>query len=168
LNLVSWFSVPVVFGSRGFPDRRVLSPSNVVTPPKVPHSQQRIKEGTIDEDGVRSRTMSDGRFPNRRPAVTSGTGWSFVGRTAGGNLQASIVAAAVPITNLVNMLQGQVGRVVVDKTALNGLFDFNMKFTPEGAPSTSQATAPGPPPAAEPPSPLCPKTAIMPPRGSNN
>jgi hypothetical protein len=50
---------------------RVLPPSNVVTPPEVPHSQQRIKEGTIDEDGVRSRTMSEGRFPNRRPAVTS-------------------------------------------------------------------------------------------------
>jgi uncharacterized protein (TIGR03435 family) len=43
--------------------------------------------------------------------------------------------------------------VVVDKTALNGLFDFNMKFTPGGAPSTAPATTPGPPPAAEQPAP---------------
>ena len=56
-----------------------------------------------------------------------------------------LVANAVPIANLVNMLQGQVGSdggVVVDKTDFKGLFDFNVKFTPEtglSAPSISAA-----------------------------
>jgi len=64
------------------------------------------------------------------------------------------VATAVPISNLADMLQGPVGRVVEDKTGLSGLFDFNVKFTPEGALSTAPVAGPGgPPPAADPQAP---------------
>jgi uncharacterized protein (TIGR03435 family) len=60
----------------------------------------------------------------------------------------------VPIANLADMLQGQVRRVVEDKTGLNGLFDFNVKFTPEGALSTATVAGPGGlPPAADPQAP---------------
>jgi uncharacterized protein (TIGR03435 family) len=41
-------------------------------------------------------------------------------------------ASAVPISNLVNMLQNQVGRTIIDKTELKGLFDFTLQFSPEG------------------------------------
>jgi len=57
-----------------------------------------------------------------------------------------LVANAVPITNLVNTLQGQVGSVggvVVDKTDLKGLFDFNVKFTPESGLSVPSISAAG-------------------------
>jgi uncharacterized protein (TIGR03435 family) len=44
----------------------------------------------------------------------------------------AIRGSAVPITTLVNMLQQQLGRTVIDKTGLKGLFDFVLQFSPEG------------------------------------
>ena len=58
-------------------------------------------------------------------------------------------AAAVPLTNLVNILQQQVGRPVIDKTDLKGLFDFKLQFSPEGL------TLPGAP-GGLPPNPFAP------------
>src|SRR5262249_34941720 len=40
--------------------------------------------------------------------------------------------SAVPISNLVGSLQQQIGRPVIDKTGLKGLFDFILQFSPEG------------------------------------
>jgi len=63
-------------------------------------------------------------------------------------------AGAVPIGNLVNMLQQAVGRPIIDKTGLTGLFDFKLQFSPEGL------TLPGPPPGAGPgPGPIGPAGA---------
>jgi uncharacterized protein (TIGR03435 family) len=44
-------------------------------------------------------------------------------------------ATAVPIGNLVNLLQGQSGRPVIDKTGLKGLFDITLQFGMEGLPT---------------------------------
>jgi uncharacterized protein (TIGR03435 family) len=44
----------------------------------------------------------------------------------------TIQATGVPLTNLLGMLQQQVGRPVIDKTDLKGLFDFKLHFSPEG------------------------------------
>jgi len=41
-------------------------------------------------------------------------------------------SAGVPIANLVNILSQQVGRNIIDKTGLKGLFDFKLQFSPEG------------------------------------
>jgi uncharacterized protein (TIGR03435 family) len=41
-------------------------------------------------------------------------------------------ATAVPVGNMVNLLQNFVGRPVIDKTALKGLFDIKLTFSPEG------------------------------------
>ena len=41
-------------------------------------------------------------------------------------------AAGVPLANMVNMLQQQIGRPIIDKTDLKGLFDFKLQFSPEG------------------------------------
>jgi uncharacterized protein (TIGR03435 family) len=43
-----------------------------------------------------------------------------------------IRGSAVPISNLVGSLQQQIGRPVIDKTGLKGLFDFILQFNPEG------------------------------------
>jgi uncharacterized protein (TIGR03435 family) len=51
-------------------------------------------------------------------------------------------APAIPITNLVNLLQQFVGRPVVDKTDLKGLYDVKLQFSREGL------TLPGPGPGA--------------------
>ena len=61
-------------------------------------------------------------------------------------------ATAVPISNVVNMLQQPIGRPIIDKTDLQGLFDFKLEFSPEGL------TLPGPPGGF----PLPPPTAVGP------
>jgi uncharacterized protein (TIGR03435 family) len=41
-------------------------------------------------------------------------------------------ASSVPFSNLVGLLTQTLGRPVVDKTGLKGLFDFRLQFSPEG------------------------------------
>ena len=40
-------------------------------------------------------------------------------------------AAGVPLANMVNMLQQQIGRPIIDKTDLKGLYDLKLQWTPE-------------------------------------
>src|SRR5262245_7388661 len=47
----------------------------------------------------------------------------------------TLSASAMPIAMLVNLIAGQVGRPVFDKTDLKGLFDFKLTYSPEGLPS---------------------------------
>lgn len=57
-------------------------------------------------------------------------------------------ASAAPVATLVNMLQQQVGREVIDKTGLTGLFDFTLEFSREGLPGPGiQGFGPAPVPA---------------------
>lgn len=44
----------------------------------------------------------------------------------------TLTALSVPVGTLVATLQGWVERPIVDKTALSGLFDFKLRFSPEG------------------------------------
>ena len=55
-------------------------------------------------------------------------------------------ATAVPLNNLINLLQQTVGRPIVDKTDLKGLFDFRLQFSPEGLtlPGAPGGFGPGP------------------------
>jgi uncharacterized protein (TIGR03435 family) len=67
----------------------------------------------------------------------------------GGPSGLTMQAAAQPITGLVGVLQQQVGRPVIDKTDLKGLFDFKLQFSREGlvAPTgPGGGLPPGPPP----------------------
>jgi bla regulator protein blaR1 len=43
-------------------------------------------------------------------------------------------ATAVPIANLIGLLQNQTGRPIIDKTDLKGLFDVKLNFSMEGLP----------------------------------
>ena len=70
-------------------------------------------------------------------------------------------AKAVPIWELTKIVQGQVGRPVLDKTELKGLFDIRLQFLPESSLSTSGGNAGDvPPPTSVPTGPLLP-TAIQ-------
>lgn len=69
-------------------------------------------------------------------------------------------ASGVPLSNMINFLQQQVGRPIMDKTDLKGLFDFTLQFSPEGL---AQQTPFGPPPPGPSPAagatPAAPSTA---------
>jgi uncharacterized protein (TIGR03435 family) len=55
--------------------------------------------------------------------------------------------SAVPLSNMIGMMQQQVGRPVIDKTELTGLYDFVLRFSPEGLTSFGAlAPFPTPPP----------------------
>ena len=52
------------------------------------------------------------------------------------SLSATIITGnAVSISRLANVLQGQLGHMMLDKTALTGLFSFKLRFTSQGLPS---------------------------------
>src|SRR5262249_4026675 len=72
--------------------------------------------------------------------------------------------SAVPFSNMIGMMAQQVGRPIIDKTALKGLYAFVIRFSPDGwnspfrqlaalPPTAGQGGAPGGPgtaPAADP------------------
>jgi uncharacterized protein (TIGR03435 family) len=68
-------------------------------------------------------------------------------RLGRGNLEAT----AVPFATFVNALSQQLGRTVIDKTELKGLYDIKLLWTPDAV----QGPGPlGPPPAGAEPPPL--------------
>jgi uncharacterized protein (TIGR03435 family) len=76
-------------------------------------------------------------------------------------------ATSVPIGNLINLLQQFVGRPVIDKTELKGLFDIKLTFSPEGLSFPGgRGGGPGPGPGAivggQPGGPLAPTDATEP------
>ena len=58
----------------------------------------------------------------------------------------TVRATATPLAVVVRMLQQQLGRTIVDKTGLEGLFDFELTFSPEGLESPFGRGFPLPPP----------------------
>ena len=55
-------------------------------------------------------------------------------------------ATATPFSTIVGLLQRQLGRPIVDKTGLEGLYDFELTFSPEGLGSPFGRGMPVPPP----------------------
>jgi len=70
-------------------------------------------------------------------------------RIAGDASNTLLMASAVPVSKLVPLLQGQADRIIVDKTDVKALYDFNLRYSRElsaAAPTGSDAArAPGPP-----------------------
>ena len=59
-------------------------------------------------------------------------------------------ASSIPITTLLLPISQQLGRRVVDKTGLTGLFDIKLEWTPDpGQGPTFLGGPDGPPPAAD-------------------
>ena len=65
----------------------------------------------------------------------------------------SMFASAVPLSTLVNALSQQLGRPIIDKTDLKGLFDIQLQWTPELGQTFGPfgAVAPGGPEPPPPP-----------------
>jgi uncharacterized protein (TIGR03435 family) len=51
-----------------------------------------------------------------------------------------VTGQGVPISNLVHLLSVQLGRPVIDKTALTGIYDFTLKWSPEQSAPMSMGT----------------------------
>ena len=57
----------------------------------------------------------------------------------------TISGAGVPIATLMNVLEGQAGRHIIDRTGLKGLFDFEIQFSANGFSPTGPGFGPEPP-----------------------
>jgi len=44
----------------------------------------------------------------------------------------TVRTTAAPLATVIGMLQQQLGRTIVDKTGLEGLYEFELTFSPEG------------------------------------
>jgi uncharacterized protein (TIGR03435 family) len=71
-----------------------------------------------------------------------------------------VAASGRTIAQFVSTLSDWVGRPVIDKTGLTGLYDFTLKFAPEGVraagpmgPTLTQRTAQAPAPPVDPAAP---------------
>jgi len=64
-----------------------------------------------------------------------------------------LTGSAAPLTLLTDALSNQLGRPVVDRTALNGKFDFTLEWTPDPGQSANLFGGAPPPGADAPPSP---------------
>ena len=80
--------------------------------------------------------------PGTMPAMPRGAMMMMMNPTTGMTMNAT----AVPIGNLVGMLQGQAGRPIIDKTGLKGLFDIKLNFSMEGLPGMAGLGGLLPPP----------------------
>jgi uncharacterized protein (TIGR03435 family) len=86
----------------------------------------------------------------------------------GGMFAASTImfrGSAVPLGNMVGMIRQQVGRPIVDKTELKGLYDFVLRFSPEGLPNfpgVIAAPPPQPPQGGAPTVPAAPAAEPLP------
>ena len=60
---------------------------------------------------------------------------------------ATLSATAAPMSTLLNLLQGQAGRPIIDKTDLKGLFDFSLQFAPAAGGQLTGLFGTGGPPA---------------------
>jgi uncharacterized protein (TIGR03435 family) len=101
----------------------------------------KIQPSTVDCAGLRGRGPGRGGPPGP-PAPPAPGERPPCGMMMG---PASVAAGGVSFTQLAALLSQRVGRVVVDKTGLSGLYEFNLDFTPEfpqGAPAGGPGGAP--------------------------
>ena len=106
-----------------------------------------IYELTIAKSGLKMKLADDQtpfQLPPRgtaTPPPPRGGGISrYQLRLGRGNIQGS----AVEMASFVQALSQQVGRTIVDKTGLKGLFDFNIQWTPDMPPAGGPAGIPSP------------------------
>ncbi len=78
------------------------------------------------------------------------------GRVRRGGVQmrrGELTASAIPLDRLEDVLSHVTGRPVVNRTGLEGLYDFTLKWTPEEGEGPMMGGPPGPPPPDAPPPP---------------
>jgi uncharacterized protein (TIGR03435 family) len=109
----------------------------------------------VFDSGVKMKLSEDQSPPIGQPSTTYDSSEQNGEQLSRGSMKVStnlsgtaISGSAVTVSRLASALQGQLGRMVFDKTDLKGLFDFNLLFsrqdlTPSSAnqPGTSLLTA---------------------------
>jgi uncharacterized protein (TIGR03435 family) len=85
----------------------------------------RLRRSTLDCEALRlARARGDGPpSPDQGP------------RCGGGGAPGRLFGTGTTIANLARVLSGEAGRAVEDRTGLDGLFDFDIEFTPVNAPA---------------------------------
>jgi uncharacterized protein (TIGR03435 family) len=74
------------------------------------------------------KLSEDQTLPEPSTAAVSRRGvFGIMGNQAGMTLEGK----AIPLSTFIGLLESQVGRRVEDKTELSGLFDIELRFTPE-------------------------------------
>jgi len=98
-----------------------------------------VYEMVLAKDGPKFKEM---------PPEEESSGRTTNGVRAGGmsihNTQ--MTAVGVPLSSLVNMLSGQLQRIVIDKTGLAGKYDLQLKWTPDDAKPSPDSGADAAPP----------------------
>ncbi len=74
----------------------------------------------VAKSGLKMKTNSDGS-PMRVQMNVSGTGFS------------RLIGQNVPLTRIVMVLAGPTGRIVLDRTGIEGNFDFQLEWVPDAA-----------------------------------
>jgi uncharacterized protein (TIGR03435 family) len=94
--------------------------------------------------------LPQGGPPNFKNGVLTGPGMVTSIMMGGSNRgSARAVAKAQPLSKLTTMLTAQMNRPVLDKTELNGLYDFTLEFTMDISGFPLPPGAPPPPAAAQ-------------------
>lgn len=77
-----------------------------------------------EAEAEKERAKAEGAKPGDANAPPKGGNFMRMGRGL-------LSAQGAPVTNLADLLSRQLGRVVLDKTGLTGLYDFELKWTPD-------------------------------------
>jgi uncharacterized protein (TIGR03435 family) len=98
-----------------------------------------MKKADIDCAALFASVTAGGKMPERLPNGNLPCGISVRGN------QGVVTGNGVAMEQLARNLVGGVGRIVVDRTGLQGYYDINLTFSPEGPPPPQGAPA-GPAP----------------------
>lgn len=106
-----------------------------------------VYELVVAKNGPRLKESSPGdtyaEGAKRRDGHPIGPGIWMLGR-------GDLASQGEPMTSLITVLSRQMDRPIVDKTGLNGNYDFTLKWTPEESPGAAAGSADSGQPAAAP------------------
>jgi uncharacterized protein (TIGR03435 family) len=92
----------------------------------------------VDKSGLKNMKLSEDQSGAPGPSDSSkpprGTPW-MDGETSASGTMLVLSGNAVALVRLATTLQGLVQRPVIDRTNLNGFFDFRIRFSPQAIPA---------------------------------
>jgi len=92
----------------------------------------------VEKSGLKNMKLSEDQSGAPGPSDSSkaprGTPW-MAGETSASGTMLVLYGNAVPLARLATSLQGLVQRPVIDRTNLNGFFDFRIRLSPQAIPA---------------------------------
>ena len=100
-----------------------------------------LKKSEVDCDAIQGARFTAAARGEAAPPPVKADGWplcGFAGVQGGGpGAPGGIQAGGIPMWQLANRLTRFVGRTVVDRTGLEGYYDWQLLFSPPGSPDQS-------------------------------